>query len=107
MKASLIAISLLYVTFSFAGTTSCRSKDYEILVYQDGLANYSVRGRLNDGADVEVSNFYKTTNVLAIGLTVDGFQNRFEVSAARSAQNMFKGMLFFGSIRQSVTCESK
>lgn len=106
---AVIAIMALISVNSFATTTlTCKSANYSVQVSdieEFSFANYSVNGKLNEGADVEVEKSYLSNRVIALGLTVDGQKNHIEISVAKNNKGILAGTLFFGKTSQAVTCK--
>lgn len=97
---------------AFAGDNIiCKSANYEVsiknIVIDDSSivakGNYVTNGVISDGADVEIGQFYFTTNILSVSLRVDGKFNKFEVSATKNG-NGYSGKLFTGKTVQNVVC---
>lgn len=106
---ALIALMALISANSFATTTlTCKSANYAVQVSdieEYSFANYSVNGKLNDGADVELDKSYLSDRAIALGLTVDGQKNKIEISVAKNSKGVLAGTLFFGKTSQAVTCK--
>lgn len=108
MKRLLIGFLTFVSLSSFAATTlECKSANYTVTVsdIEDfSIANYSVNGKLNDGADVEVEKSYLSDRIVAVGLSVDGQSKKIEVSATKNTKGFLIGKIFFGKTTQNATC---
>lgn len=103
------------ITSSFAGDNIlCKSANYVVSINDivtddssvEAIGNYGINGVINDGADVEISQFYYTSNILSVSLRVDGNFNKFELTATKKG-NGYSGKIFTGKTVQNVECTKK
>lgn len=104
-------------SFAHPGTElHCKSESFDVnMVWGDRVqayGNYSVNGKENKGADVEVERAFASDRVVSASLTVDGRRGVFEVAATRGKfgkRGNYRGYInvVFGDLAERARCTVK
>ncbi len=103
-----IAFALIFAGNSFAATTlNCKSANYAIKVsdIEDfSFSEFSVNGKTNNDADVELENSYLSDRIIAVALKVDGVSKKIELSVSKDKKGKLVGNLYVGKVSQKAVC---
>lgn len=108
MKKLIFGLTALLSLQTFAASIECTSKSYKLTADNktEWNANYSIKGVVNDGADVVISKRYVSDNFLVLFLEVDGQEDKFKTVAYRkNTTDKFKGEVMNGSKLEKAECD--